>query len=332
MMEETNPISDPAVSAGGTAEGAAGGATRAKSQATTHATGHQKLLGHLAGLAFAMIIAGSFSIGHLAAPHLSPAALNAIRFVLAALVMLGVNLALFGKWPSLPPAPWRFAIIGGMMAIYFLTMFIALKITNPVSTGAVFTLIPLISAGLGWLLLRQVTGSVVLASLLIAAAGAIWVIFNGDPQAILGFRIGRGEAIFFIGCVGHAAVAPLVRLFNRGEHGAYFTLCTVTATMVWLLLAGIGDLVTVDFAALPGIVWLAIGYLAIFATAGTFFLVQYASMRLPASKVLSYGYLTPFFIILIEGALGHGWVAASVMAGALVTALALAVMAFAPDG
>lgn len=304
----------------------------AHSPATAHATGREKLFGHLAGLLFAALIAGSFSIGHLAAPHLSPAAINAIRFVIAVGILVAINLAMFGAMPRIPPAPWRFAIIGGLMALYFITMFVALQISEPVSTGAVFTLIPLMSAGFGYLFMRQKTKPLVLLSLMIAAAGAIWVIFRGDLQAILGFHIGRGEAIFFFGCMGHAAIAPLNRMFNRGEHGVYFTLCAVTATMIWIAVAGSKDIVSTDWLALPAIVWVAIGYLAVFATAGTFFLVQYAAMRLPSSKVLSYGYLTPSFVILLEGLLGHGWVALSVMAGALVTALALALAAFAPDG
>ena len=60
-------------------------------------------------------------------------------------------------------------------------------------------------------------------------------------------------------------------------------------------------------------------------------LLQYASMRLPAPKVLGYGYLTPSFIIVLEGLIGHGWVNLSVVAGALVTACGLLVMALLPD-
>ena len=297
----------------------------------TFATGSQKLLGHLAGLLFALLVAGSFSIGHLAAPHLSPAALNAARFAVAVLVMFAAYAAVFRRFPPLPPALWRFAIIGGLMATYFILMFVALRISTPVSTGAVFTLIPLMSAGFGWLFLRQTTGATVLVSLAIAGSGAIWVIFRGDLDAILGLRIGRGEAIFFIGCACHAAVAPLVKKFNRGEAGVYFTLGTVTATAVWITGIGAIDIVRTDWLAMPSIVWVAIAYLAIFTTAGTFFLVQFASMRLPASKVLSYGYLTPAAVIIIEGVIGHGWASVSVLVGAAVTAAALLVMALAPD-
>jgi drug/metabolite transporter (DMT)-like permease len=46
-------------------------------------------------------------------------------------------------------------------------------------------------------------------------------------------------------------------------------------------------------------------------------------MRLPASKVMAYGYLTPSFIILWEGLLGHGWPSASTLAGVAVTVAAM---------
>lgn len=295
------------------------------------AVGRQKLLGHLAALSFALLIAGSFSVGHLAVPHLAPAALNSVRFGLGVAVMTGAYIALYKRLPVFPKAAWRFAVLGALMAVYFVLMFVALTITTPVATGAVFTLIPLMSAGFGFIILRQNVRLLVLFSLVIAGCGALWVIFKGDMQALLGFRIGKGEAIFFFGCAAHAAVATLNKKFNRGEQGVYFTLCTLTATGLWITLAGAQDIVSTDWTALPSIVWIAVFYLAIFTTAGTLFLVQFASMRLPASKVLSYGYLTPSAIIVIEGMLGHGWASGSVLIGAGVTALALVVMAFAPD-
>lgn len=297
-----------------------------------HAQGRQKLLGHLAGLLFSALIAGSFSIGHLAALLVEPAALNAARFTIAVGIIFAIYLATRRALPPVPKALWRFAILGALMATYFILMFVALRITTPVATGAVFTLIPLMSAGFGWLFLRQTTPFLVFISLVIAGTGAIWVIFRGDLDALLGLRIGAGEAIFFIGCAAHAAYAPLVRKFNRGETGLQFTLLALSATLLCIAIYGARDVAGTAWTALPMIVWAAIFYTAIFATAATFFLLQFASMRLPASKVLSYGYLTPSFVILIEGIIGHGWPSLSILAGATLTAAALLVMAFAADG
>src|SRR6218665_1361153 len=94
--------------------------------------GRQRLLAHLAMLLFTALIAGSFTTGALAVPYLAPAPLNAIRFLMAAVVM---GAFAFGpaRLPfAFPAAPWRFAVMGFLMAIYFVTMFIALTMTLPV--------------------------------------------------------------------------------------------------------------------------------------------------------------------------------------------------------
>ncbi|GIL01138.1 MAG: hypothetical protein BroJett030_10370 [Alphaproteobacteria bacterium] len=304
----------------------------ARAAGPAFATGGRKLVAHLAMLAFAACIAGSFSLGHKAAPHLEPAALNALRFILGTAVLAGVMLAVTRRLPRRPAAPWRFAILGALMAAYFVLMFVALRISDPVSTGAVFTLTPLMSAGFAWLFLRQATRPVVLTALLVGASGAIWVIFRGDIEAILSFDLGAGEAIFLVGCAAHAAYTPLLRRFNRGENGLEFTVFMMVATTAWLIAVGVGDLFAADLSLLPAIVWLTIAYLAVVTTAFTFFLLQFASMRLPAGKVMAYGYLVPSFIILFEGLSGHGWPGWPVVAGALVTAAALAVMGLAADG
>lgn len=297
-----------------------------------YAVGHQKVLGHLAMLLFAILIAGSFSIGHLAAPHIAPTALSAIRFVLATLLLFVITVTVAPKSLVRPKAPWRFFVLGAMMATYFILMFVALRISSPISTGAVFTLVPLISAGFGLFFLGQVTRPIVLFSLLIAASGAVWVIFHGDINALLGFNIGKGEAIFFIGCVAHGVYAPLVKRLNRGEPVLYFTLMTLAATTLIIVIFGFEEILETPWLTLPSIVWIAIGYLAIFTTAITFFLVQFATMRLPASKLMSYSYLTPTFVILLEGFAGHGWVSTMIGLGAVLTVVGLVVMAFSPDG
>ncbi|MGY6707347.1 MAG: DMT family transporter [Rhizobiaceae bacterium] len=297
----------------------------------THAVGRQKMLGHLAMLLFALLVAGSFSLGGLAAPHIGPSALNALRFLLGTAVIGTIALVMTGGRIPKPVAPWRYLILGALMAVFFVTMFVGLLYSDPVSTGAVFTLMPLFGALFGFLILGQVPGKVVLASLVFAGLGAVWVIFRGDVEALLAFDLGYGEAIFLVGVACHALYSPLVRRFNRGEVLIGFTFWTMLATGFWIVLYGAVEIFETDWLALPMVVWVAILYLVIFTTSITFFLMQFASMRLPSSKVLAYTYLTPSFVILIEGALGHGWAPASVLAGALVTVMGLVVLAISRD-
>lgn len=296
-----------------------------------HAKGHEKLKGHLAMLLFAVLIAGSFSFGGLAARAMEAEPLMLWRYILTVVVMAALAFGAFRIPMALPKQAWRFLLLGGLIAVYMLTMFMALEFTSPVATGAVFTLMPLLSAGFALPVLGQKTRPGVLAGLLIAAAGAVWVIFRGNIDAILAFDIGAGEMIFFVGVICHALYVPLIRRFDRGEPAVSFGFWVTVGATLWLVPPGIGGLIETDFSALPVAVYAAVTYLAVVTTAGTFLLLQYASMRLPASKVLGYGYLTPSFIILLEGILGHGWASPPVLAGALVTACGLALMAWLPD-
>lgn len=297
-----------------------------------HAVGSEKLLAHLAMLLFAALVSGSYSLGAIAAPHLGPSAINAVRFAVAVALMGVAGMLLLRGGLRVAGSPWRFALLGALMAVFFVTMFVALRLTTPVSTGAVFTLMPVLAAVFGYLFLGQVPRALVVVSLLIAGCGAVWVIFGGDVDALLGFRIGQGELIFIAGVACHAAYAPLVKKFNRGDPVLAFTFWTLVATGLWIALWGAGEIAATDWVSLPAVVWVVIAYLSIFTTAGTFFLLQFAALRIPAAKVLAYNYLTPSFVILYEGLLGHGWAPFSIAAGAALTVLGLIVLALAPDG
>lgn len=279
--------------------------------------------GHLAMLLFSALVAGSFSLGGQIANEIAPAALNAVRFALAAAVIGGLLLATTRVPAGTFRAPWRYLILGGLFAVYFVTMFEGLKTAPPVSSAAVFTLTPVMSAGFGWLLLRQVTTPRIALALSIGAAGALWVIFRGDLRALLAFEIGRGEWIFFWGCVAHAAYTPAVRLLNRGEPVLVFTFGTLTACALILCVWGWRDLAGTDWGALRPLVWITLVYVALIASSTTVFLVQYASMRLPSSKVMAYTYLTPSWVILWEIALGQDVPGILVLGGVALTMLAL---------
>lgn len=284
---------------------------------------------HLAMLLFSLLVAGSFALGARAADLIDPAALNAVRFLLAALI-IGVFVALGpGVKPKDLVAPWRYLVLGGLFAVYFVTMFEGLKTAAPVSASAVFTLTPVLSAIFGWALLRQSTTPWMAAALVLAAAGAIWVIFRGDISAILAFQIGRGEMIFFVGVVAHALYTPLIKKLNRGEKPLVFTFGMMLAGFVVLGIYALPALRQTDFSSLPAIVWITLAYVTVFASAITFFLLQFAALHLKAAKVMAYTYLVPAWVILWEVLLGGPMVSGTVMAGmgAVVAALLMLLVA-----
>ena len=163
-------------------------------------------------------------------------------------------------------------------------------------------------------------------ALTIGGLGAIWVIFRADISALLAFRIGTGEAIFFWGVVAHALYTPLVRKLNRGEAPIAFTVGMIAAGFVILTLWGWGAIRATDWTGLRPLVWVTIGYTSIFAGSTTFFLVQYATLRLPAAKVMAYTYLTPSWVIVWELFLGHNVPGFLVLGGVALTIVALVML------
>ena len=68
---------------------------------------------------------------------------------------------------------------------------------------------------------------------------------------------------------------------------------------------------------------MTIGYLTLFSTASSFFLLQYATLRLPSAKVMAYSYLTPAWVMLWELGFGSSLPPVPVLLGIMATVVAL---------
>ena len=284
------------------------------------------VLSHGAMLLFSALVAGSFSLGHMIANEITPAALTALRFVIAAMILGVLVWRTCGVSRDDLAALWRYLLLGGLMGAYFILMFEGLKTASAVSVSAVFTLTPALSAVFGYILLSQLVTSRIVVALGIGVVGALWVIFRADFNLILALDIGRGEGIYFLGCIAHAIYTPLVRKLNRGQSPVVLTFGTILGALVLALVYGFGDLIAMDYEGLRPIVWVTLIYLGVLASALSFLLIQYSTLHLPSSKVMAYTYLTPSWVILWELALRHPLPPLMVWLGVVATILALCLL------
>lgn len=282
--------------------------------------------GHLAMLMFSLLIAGSFSFGTRIANLMDPVALMALRFALSGVIAGGLVWAGPGFRRSHFAAPWRYLVLGGLFAAYFVLMFEGLKTAKPVSASAVFVLVPIMTAFFGFVLLGQRISGRIFMALLVGASGAVWVIFDGQLSNLLRFQIGRGEVIYMVGCVAHAIYSPMARKLNRGEPNSVYTLGMIVAGFIFLFLFGLPDLAATDWRALPLTLWIGLGYLALFSGVLTFLLLNFASMVLPSSKVMAYTYLTPSWVVFQELALTGAVPHYAIMAGILITVMSVIIL------
>lgn len=278
---------------------------------------------HGAMLLYAFLVSTSFTVGAAITHALDPLVLTFIRFLIAATVF-GTGLALSGhwQWPGLSGL-LRYAVIALTMVLFFVFMFEALRWTDALSTGSIFTLVPLMTAGIAFLLLGQRCSLWQLGCLVLGALGAIWVLFDGQFDRLLALDLGYGEGLFFLGAASFAAYTPAIKRLHRGEPLVVMTF--------WVLVCGAGilaiyaapEIASADWSQVPAKAVAGVVYLAVANTAFTFYLAKFASMQLQPHRVMAYTYLIPAYVVLVQGSLGQGWPDPPVFLGIAVTALAM---------
>jgi drug/metabolite transporter (DMT)-like permease len=266
----------------------------------------------------ATLVATSFTVGKAITPFLDPVVLTLIRFSVAALLFAPYVRHRYGLRPPNRSDIIRYSLISGALVGFFWLMFLSLRITTPLNTGAIFTTVPGISGIYSWFLLRERLGPYRVLALLLAMTGALWVIFEGDLQRLSSLDLNHGDLLFFGGCLLMALYMPLVKLLHRGEPMAVMTLWILITGCAWLLLFALAKLATIPWASVPVTVWLGIAYLALFTTIVTFFISQWATLHLGPTRVMAYSYLYPPLIVLIEWLLYRNLPSLQTMLGVLI--------------
>ena len=281
-----------------------------------------EIWGHGAMLLFSLCVSVSYILGAMVANDVEPGAITAARFLIGAIIMGALLFISKNLKREDFKKPWRFLILGLSIVIYFVLMFEALKTASSLSLAVVFTLTPFIALFFEYFLKKKVTLKAFLA-ISLGAMGAIWIIFEGNLQNLITFRIGYGELLFFWGCVGHALYAILIPILNKGENAASQTLGTLSAGFLLLILIFTNDIVETKWLSLSSLAWITIIYLATIATAFTFFLIQFAAKRISASKVMAYTYAVPFWVALGEIIINSSFPDTNIIFGGVIIAFAL---------
>jgi len=230
--------------------------------------------------------------------------LTFMRFTLAALVFMPFIIWRYGWHVPSPRDFLRYGVLSACLVTFFWGMFVALRTTSALNTAVIFTITPLISALVSAVLFKIRPRKVERIALLIGMGGAMWVIFRGELDALLSLKLGVGDGIFFASTVVFGFYGPLVKRLHRGEPMAQMTFWTLVTGAAWLLILAAPRFSSVQWAAVPTSVYVGIVYLAIFSTLITFFIVQWCTTVIGPTKVMSYTYLYPIWVVFIIMALG----------------------------
>ena len=288
--------------------------------------------GHMAMLLFSLLVSGSFVLGSIIANLISPDLVTFLRFLIAfiaiAILIFYQSKFCFLKYLSIG----RSLILGALISIYFITMFEGLKTASSTSMAVVFTLTPLLAGFFDLIFSNRVMSKKVWISVVVAAIGALWIIFDGNIQNFINFKVGYGEKLFFIGCICHALYAALIPKFNNGEPAIIQTFGTLISGIIILWLFSNKEIIYYSWIDFPVIVLLTILYLAIFATAASFFLIQYSAVRLSSIKVMAYTYAVPIWVVLLQIIFLQQLPNTITFVGAFVILISLLILLFNDEG
>lgn len=273
----------------------------------------------------AFLVSTSFIVGKAITAGLDPAVLTLVRFLLAVAFLFPYVHKFHGlqfSWSIVG----RCSVISLSLVVFFYSMFLSLRYTSALNTSVIFTLVPSISGIYAMILVKERLTRAKVIALFCGMVGAVWVIFRGDLGQIIAMQWNRGDVIFLAGCFAMGLYTPLVRLFTRNESMVVMTFWILVTGSIWLLLLSGQRLATVEWQMVPVEIWLGVCYLAMFTTVITFFLTQYSISFLGPTRVMSYSYLYPSLVLLLDMFMGKGLPELKVVPGVLVVLAAMFVI------
>ena len=253
-----------------------------------------------------LMVSTSFPIGQEIAHALEPGVLMLLRFGSAA-IMMGVYVHFRHglTWPGWSSI-WRYFVIALTVVIFFWCMFEALRYTSALNTSALYTIVPVLSAIFAFFIAGERLGRYRFAALALGLAGALWIIFRGDPERLLALDVNKGDWIFLAGCAVFGFYSVFVKRFHRGEPVAVMTFWVLLfSAILYLAIAG-KDLAASPWGETEALVYGGVAFMAVISTVISFFLFQYAATRIGATRVQAYSYFIPAFVLLVDWAIGRG--------------------------
>jgi len=252
--------------------------------------------------------------------EVSPVALVFTRFLLGALLLLAV-LAARGA-PLVPPRDtWGPLALMGFVGVFVHQMLqsTGLVTTSALNTGWLIGLVPIWSAILATLFLRERFGPGKAVGLAIGFAGALLVVTRGRlSRDVLGLPSTRGDLLVLASTVNWAIYSVLGHGTIRRLGPARATAGIMTLGCVMLAVPFVATAAWREYPALTSTGWGAIAFLGL-GCSGLGYLFWYGALeKLEATRVAAYLYLEPLVTMLAAAWLLREPITATTVGGGLL--------------
>jgi drug/metabolite transporter (DMT)-like permease len=206
-----------------------------------NARGSQAWIAALLLAAAVLLWAGNWVIGRMIRLDAPPGGITFARWAIAAGVLLAFNAAAMRQYWPLIRKSWRILLLLALTASIFqhLPVYLGLRTTTATTASLLNATTPIFILLMGWLMLGERLASSVVAGVVVALAGAVWITTRGQPGSLVHWAMETGDLLILLATLSWAAYTVLLRWRPAGLPPLPF-LCAV---------ATLGALVSLPVAA-----------------------------------------------------------------------------------
>ena len=265
------------------------------------------ILGHLASF-FAYVIFGLNTIvcKDIANFHLlSPMMLFCLRSVGAAALFWLISA--FMPKEKVPVRDLGGIFIASMLGLFLtqITFLKAITITTPMDATIVATMTPIMTMFVSAIFLKEPITLKKVGGVMISFSGVMFLIFNSVYEAgAVSQSTPAGIGLMFLNGLFFALYLGIFRPLISRYNVVTFMKWMFTFSMVAALPFGISDIVSTDYCQFTPKLVLDLGFLVIFATFISYFLIPYGQKRLRPTLVGMYSYLQPIIAAIVSVCVG----------------------------
>ena len=284
---------------------------------------NERLSAHFYVLLATILISGSFLASQKLANVIDPISLTLYRFVLALIFLSPVIIFSKNKLKNVFKILPKAMVVSLVYTLYFIGMLRALENTTVLNTGAIYTLVPLMTAVLCIFFFKE---KIALKQLFIYILGIIStciVVFQADFTLFLTLSLNKGDIIFLIASLSMALYPVFIKLlYSKKDELLVLVFSTLLGGIIWMSLTMQILNIPYNWNKIELNHFYSLLYLVLATTILTLFLYQKATLILGAKKIMAYIYLNPAFVAIIMFLLEGQTISFGVFLGILLSAFA----------
>jgi drug/metabolite transporter (DMT)-like permease len=262
-----------------------------------------RLIPYLEALLAVIVWGASFIATKVALRDVSPITVVWVRFAMG-VIILGIAVSARKQFALPARNEWLYFALLGFLGITFHQWLqsTALTTSRASTTAWIVATTPVFMALLGWLVLKEKLSWLQSAGILLAAAGVILVVSNGDLASLeLGKFGAPGDILVLVSALNWAVFSALSRRGLKSHPAARMMFYVMAFGWLFTSILFFSDprLGEIPHLTLNG--WLGIGFLGVFCS-GLAYIAWYDALQvLPAAQLGAFLYLEPLIAVVVAG-------------------------------